>query len=217
MGISGAAQIWLVSFLAVAARPAIAAASISVYFSPNGGCTDAIVRELGQAKSAVHVMAYSFTSSPIAKALVDAHKRDVKVEAILDKSNQSSKYSSATFLYNHRVPVHIWQGSGYFHNKVIVIDGSTVITGSFNFSKRAETSNAENLLGRAWGQGSFFISGCVVWAGEKAVRVARRTARRGKTRPTGGGRCRKKSSSFPEKALHKNGSSFVMKEGEEGA
>ena len=132
--------------LLIAGKPILPAPSASVYFSPNGGCTDAIVRELGEAKATVHVMAYSFTSAPIAKALVDAHKRGVKVKAILDKSNQSSKYSSATFLHNHQIPVLMWDGSGYFHKKVIVIDGSTVIIGSFNFSKRAETSNAENLL-----------------------------------------------------------------------
>jgi phosphatidylserine/phosphatidylglycerophosphate/cardiolipin synthase-like enzyme len=32
------------------------------------------------------------------------------------------------------------------HNKVMVIDGQTVIAGSFNFTKSAETRDAENLL-----------------------------------------------------------------------
>jgi len=66
-----------------------------VYFSPNGGCTDAIVRELDKAQSTVLVQAYSFTSYKIAKALLDAHKRGVKVEIILDKSQKSDQYSSA--------------------------------------------------------------------------------------------------------------------------
>ena len=48
-----------------------------VYFSPHGGCTDAIVKEIGKAKSEILVQAYSFTSKEIAKALVDAHKRGV--------------------------------------------------------------------------------------------------------------------------------------------
>jgi len=46
-----------------------------VYFSPHSGCTDAIVKEIGKAKSEILVQAYSFTSKEIAKALVDAHKR----------------------------------------------------------------------------------------------------------------------------------------------
>jgi phosphatidylserine/phosphatidylglycerophosphate/cardiolipin synthase-like enzyme len=67
--------------------------SWEVYFSPNEGCTDAIVRELDKASSTVLVQAYSFTSYMIAKALVDAHKRGVKVEVILDKSQRTDQYS----------------------------------------------------------------------------------------------------------------------------
>ncbi len=69
-----------------------------VYFSPHGGCTDAIIRELNKAKSSILVQAYSFTSAPIAKALLNANKSGVKIEVILDKSQRTQKYSSATFL-----------------------------------------------------------------------------------------------------------------------
>ena len=72
----------------------------SVYFSPHGGCTDAIIKELNIAKSTILVQAYSFTSAPIAKALLDAHKRGVHVEAILGKSHRTERYSSATSLSN---------------------------------------------------------------------------------------------------------------------
>ena len=74
---------------------------IQVYFSPKGGCTEAVVKELGNAKSRVLVQAYSFTNAPIAKALFQAHKRGVKVEVILDKSQRTEKYSEADFLSQH--------------------------------------------------------------------------------------------------------------------
>jgi phosphatidylserine/phosphatidylglycerophosphate/cardiolipin synthase-like enzyme len=117
-----------------------------VYFSPHGGCTDAIIHELNKAKNTVLVQAYSLTSAPIAKTLLDAHKRGVKVEVILDKSQRTQQYSSATFLFNQGIPVKIDAQHAIAHNKVMVIDGETVITGSFNFTKAAEESNAENLL-----------------------------------------------------------------------
>jgi len=79
--------------------------SIEVYFSPHGGCTEAIIRELNKAKSTVLVQAYSFTSAPLAKALLNAHKRGVIIEVILDKSQSTQKYSSATFLYNQGIPI----------------------------------------------------------------------------------------------------------------
>jgi phosphatidylserine/phosphatidylglycerophosphate/cardiolipin synthase-like enzyme len=117
-----------------------------VYFSPHGGCTDAIIRELNQAKGTVLVQAYTFTSAPIAKALLNAHKRGVKVQVILDKSQRTQKYSSATFLTNVGIPVKIDAVHAIAHNKIVIIDGETVITGSFNFTKAAEANNAENLL-----------------------------------------------------------------------
>ncbi len=117
-----------------------------VYFSPHGGCTDAIIRELNKAKNTVLVQAYTFTSAPIAKALLNAHKRGVKVEVILDKSKRTESYSPATFLYNQGISVKIDAQHAIAHNKVMIIDGEAVITGSFNFTKAAEESNAENLL-----------------------------------------------------------------------
>ena len=117
-----------------------------MYFSPHGGCTDAIVKVLNDAKESVLVQAYSFTSAPIAKALMEAHKRGVKVLVILDKSQWTAKYSSATFFQNAGIPTFIDDKYAIAHNKVMVIDGRIVITGSFNFTKAAEESNAENLL-----------------------------------------------------------------------
>jgi phosphatidylserine/phosphatidylglycerophosphate/cardiolipin synthase-like enzyme len=117
-----------------------------IYFSPNGGCTEAIIKEIDRARSDIFVQAYSFTSAPIAKALLNTHKRGVKVQAILDKSQKTAKYSSATFLYNAGVPTFIDARHAIAHNKIMIIDRETVITGSFNFTKAAENNNAENLL-----------------------------------------------------------------------
>lgn len=56
------------------------------------------------------VQFYFFTSAPIAKALLDAHKRGVHVEAILDKSQRTEQYSSATFLANAGIPTYVEKG-----------------------------------------------------------------------------------------------------------
>lgn len=117
-----------------------------VYFSPQGGCTSAIVKELGKAKTEVLVQAYSFTSAPVSKALLDAANRGVKIVAVLDNSNMRDKYTAADALAKRGIPVYIDNKHQIAHNKIIIIDRETVITGSFNFSKAAEESNAENLL-----------------------------------------------------------------------
>jgi phosphatidylserine/phosphatidylglycerophosphate/cardiolipin synthase-like enzyme len=68
------------------------------------------------------------------------------VQVILDSSQRSEKYSSADFVRNAGIPCLIDNAHAIAHNKVMVIDGQTVITGSFNFTKAAEVNNAENLL-----------------------------------------------------------------------
>src|SRR5262249_22551679 len=71
---------------------------VQVYFSPHGGATEAVVKALDRATNSVLVQAYSFTSAPIAKALVEAHRRGARVRVILDKSQRTEKYSEADFL-----------------------------------------------------------------------------------------------------------------------
>lgn len=77
-----------------------------------------------------------------------AHQRGVQVQVILDKSQRTDKYSSAEadFLANQGVPTMIDANHAISHNKVMIIDGETIITGSFNFTKAAQEKNAENLL-----------------------------------------------------------------------
>jgi phosphatidylserine/phosphatidylglycerophosphate/cardiolipin synthase-like enzyme len=117
-----------------------------VYFSPQGGCTKAVVSAIHQAKTDIHVAAYSFTSAPIAGALRDAFRRGLRVEVVLDKSQETERYSSATFLANAGVPTYIDPVHAIMHDKFMIIDGHVVLTGSFNFTKAAEEKNAENLM-----------------------------------------------------------------------
>src|SRR5205807_6025499 len=78
--------------------------------------------------------------------LTDAEERDVKVIAILDASNRTKNYSAADFLAHEGIETYIDSQHAIAHNKIIIIDGQTVLTGSFNFTKAAEENNAENLL-----------------------------------------------------------------------
>jgi len=119
---------------------------VEVYFSPHGGATEAVVKALSHATNSVLVQAYSFTSAPIARALVDAKARGLNVQVILDKSQRTEKYSEADFLQHEGVPTLIDPQHAIAHNKVMVLDNYLVLTGSFNFTRAAEENNAENLL-----------------------------------------------------------------------
>ncbi len=120
--------------------------TIEVAFSPHNGATASIVRAINEAHDVILVEAYSFTSKEIAKALLNAKERGVKVSIILDKSQVGRKYSSATFFNNEGFILKIDSVHAIFHDKVMVIDNKNVITGSFNFTQAAENKNAENVL-----------------------------------------------------------------------
>jgi phosphatidylserine/phosphatidylglycerophosphate/cardiolipin synthase-like enzyme len=138
--------LFLIFFLPASLQAEQTTVDEQVYFSPKGGCTEAIVKNLDQAERYVLVQAYSFTSKPIAEALVNAHKRGVKVKVLLDKSQRNGKGSKLAQLVEAGIPVSIDTKHSIAHNKVMIIDGVTVITGSFNFTTAAEDKNAENLL-----------------------------------------------------------------------
>jgi phosphatidylserine/phosphatidylglycerophosphate/cardiolipin synthase-like enzyme len=121
-------------------------AVITPHFSPKGGCTEAIVAELKLARHEILLQAYSFTSKEIAHALQAAATRRVKVTVLLDKSNEKESYTELGDLTGHGIDVYIDAQHAIAHNKVIVIDSRTLLTGSFNFTNQAEHENAENLL-----------------------------------------------------------------------
>lgn len=128
-------------------RPvSITAPSTEIAFSPNGGATALVVKTIESAHQSIRVAAYSFTSKPIAQALLDARKRGIDVRVVVDKSNATARYTAATFLANQGVPMRIDYRYAIMHDKFIEVDGEAVETGSFNFTRAAEFSNAENII-----------------------------------------------------------------------
>jgi phosphatidylserine/phosphatidylglycerophosphate/cardiolipin synthase-like enzyme len=119
---------------------------IEVGFSPQGGAEALVLKVIGAARESILVEAYSFTSKPIAEALVAAVRRGVQVLAVLDKSQRTESYSSATFLANSGVKVRIDAEHPIQHNKVLIVDGRHVQTGSYNYTGSAAKKNAENVI-----------------------------------------------------------------------
>ena len=115
-------------------------------FSPDGRCSSLILDAISSARETVRVQAYSFTARPIAEALIEARQRGVDVAVIVDKSQTSERYSVIALLNDAGIPLYVDYCCAIAHNKVMVIDGKKVVTGSYNFTKGAESKNAENLL-----------------------------------------------------------------------
>src|SRR3982751_4656478 len=122
-------------------------ANISPCFTPGQRCDELIIRSIDSANRTIDVQAYQLTSTPISSALERANRRGVKVQIILDKTQDRKKgYSPARYFHDLGIPTWIDRKVTIAHNKVIIIDDKIVITGSYNFSANAQKRNAENLL-----------------------------------------------------------------------
>ena len=126
--------------------PASSRTDFEAGFSPRGSSLDIILKGIHSAERSILVAAYSFTSKPIAAALLEAHKRGVDVRVVADKKGNSGRYTAVTFLANQGVPVRVNGRYAIFHHKFMVIDGRHLETGSFNYSAGAVDKNAENVL-----------------------------------------------------------------------
>ena len=118
---------------------------LGIYFSPGGGCEAQIIRWINRANISIHVLIYSFTLDSISNALINAYNRGVDVKIVFER-DQVTKYSEYQKLKAAGVPVHNDTNPGLMHNKVMIIDGKIVLTGSFNWSVSAERRNNENLI-----------------------------------------------------------------------
>ncbi len=127
---------------------------IYVYFTPSYEALDAIVDEINASEKSIDIAVYDFTSRPLARALVKAKNRGVKIRVILDRSanGPDNRYTKYPFLKANGIDVrfavpHIaWDREGLMHNKFAVIDNRVVITGSANWTASAFKINDENIL-----------------------------------------------------------------------
>jgi len=106
----------------------------------------AIVKAIDASEREVLVQAYGFTHNSIAQALVRAHERGVKVRVLLDQKSQSSNRYVMGVLSEAQIELRQDGKHAIAHNKVMVIDQTIVITGSFNFTNSSASRNAENFL-----------------------------------------------------------------------
>ena len=118
----------------------------TVCFTPGQPCAGLIAEAIRGARSEVLVQAFGFSYATVIEALSDAHGRGVAVTALLDRTVQKEPSPRALTMVKQGVRAYIDDRVAIAHNKVMVIDGATVITGSFNFTQSAQSRNAENLL-----------------------------------------------------------------------
>ena len=129
---------------------------VQACFSPQGKCSAHILREIEAAKQELLIAVYAFTSDDLASALVQAKKRGVAVQIVIDREfDRTNDNSRGKFFDAQKIAVRRVSGAtmkladqepGLMHQKFAVIDRRIVLTGSYNWTHSADTRNDENLL-----------------------------------------------------------------------
>jgi len=126
----------------------------TVYFSPEDQLDKRLIDEINKENKSICVCIYSFTHRGIAEALIEARRRGVDVEIVVDRFSvkikaQLQKFASAG------IPIHVWNPDRFkrkiarrplMHNKFCVFGSDKVWTGSFNFTNEASKIHHENAL-----------------------------------------------------------------------
>lgn len=124
----------------------VGGAAVKTYFSPRGGGQEAVLAALQNARKSIHFLTFSLTDVQMGEILSRKQQSGLDVRGVFDRCLSKSQYSLYWPLKRTGMPVFIDGNEALLHNKVMIIDGETVITGSYNFSKNAEKTNNESFL-----------------------------------------------------------------------
>lgn len=146
----------IISLWILSAAPVAAEMVVQACFSPAGKCSSLIIREIQQAKKELLVAVYAFTSDELAAALVQAKKRGLSVQVVIDRDfDAGNGRSKGKFLEAQKISLRriaaikstaADREAGLMHQKFAVLDRSAILTGSYNWTHSADRLNDENLL-----------------------------------------------------------------------
>lgn len=136
----------LIIFLFLSLNATAEAADVTLHHSPNQGVQATIISHIDAAEKNICVAAYSFTSKPIADALLRAVNRDVPVYLIVDRRQPTARHGQTPRLATHGITTAVDRHHSLMHQKTIIIDQKILICGSYNFSANAEHRNSEILV-----------------------------------------------------------------------
>ena len=105
-----------------------------------------IVSALRSAENEIVLMAFSLTSDAIGDALIEQAERGIEVRGVLERTQANNPGSEYNRLVEAGLDVYLDANPDNMHHKAMVIDGETVLTGSYNFSRAASEVNDENTL-----------------------------------------------------------------------
>ncbi len=119
---------------------------MEVCFSPGDECLSAIIRLLRWSKTTADICVFTITDNRVAEAIEACAARGVRVRIITDNDKSGDTGSDVQRLKKAGLSVRMDRSEHHMHHKFAVFDSSKVLTGSYNWTRSAATSNRENVL-----------------------------------------------------------------------
>lgn len=120
---------------------------IDIYFSPDDGVINALVKLLNEAEESIYFLTFSFTSNELGDIIRAKDEARLTIAGVMDEeqilSNQGTEFDP---FKQSKIDVRIDGNAGQMHHKVFIVDEKIVVLGSYNFSQNAEVRNDENLI-----------------------------------------------------------------------
>ncbi len=139
---------WLEDVVKALRDPAAAGQAVhsEVFFSPGEDCPAAIIRLFEDARKSVDICVFTITDDRISDAIVEAHRRGVRIRILTDDAKAEDLGSDIGRFEHVHIPVRVDRSPFHMHNKFAIFDGRTLLNGSYNWTRGAARDNAENLV-----------------------------------------------------------------------
>lgn len=120
---------------------------VEVLFSPDDLVISRLVQLVDEAQESIQFLAYSLNSDVLGTAIRDSAAEGISVSGVMDSSQQNPDNRSAFDLFREAgLDVRLASPSEVLNHKVLIIDGRTVVIGSYDYTNRAENINDENVV-----------------------------------------------------------------------
>jgi phosphatidylserine/phosphatidylglycerophosphate/cardiolipin synthase-like enzyme len=120
--------------------------TIHFFFLPDSAhALEKVIDSVATAQKTIRVAMYTFTHPRLIQALVEAHRRGVDVDIVMDYESAKQTSSKAFQRFKReKMNVSVSNRKGLLHYKLALID-DMLIAGSANWTKAAFTINDDNI------------------------------------------------------------------------
>ena len=123
-----------------------AAAVGEVHFSPGDACLLRIQQLIRQCRSNLDICVFTITDDRIARSILDAHARRVRMRIISDDDKAGDLGSDLARIRAAGVPTATDRTPDHMHHKFAIFDKQLIVSGSYNWTRSAAERNEENVI-----------------------------------------------------------------------